>query len=250
MAQADAMAQPPVTEHRWNGCRVGITGARGALGQALARRFQSAGAEVTGFTHSIPPMESDGPVHRWVQWSCGAEAELEPHLADLDLLVLNHGINPHGDQSSAALDKALAVNALSSWKLLQCCERIAATSPEIRVLEVWVNTSEAEIQPAVSPAYEVSKRLLGQLVSLRGATRTPEERSRLVLRKLVLGPFRSELNPIGVMSADFVAGQILWQTSIGARLVIVTPNPLTYVLMPLTELARRTYSRWLNRPDP
>ena len=237
-------------EHRWSGRRVGITGARGALGQALARRFQSAGAKVTGFTHSAPAVDSDGPVHHWVQWSCGAEAELEPHLADLDLLVLNHGINPHGDQSSAAVDKALAVNALSSWQLLQCCERIAATSSANKVLEVWVNTSEAEIQPAVSPAYEVSKRLLGQLVSLRGATRSPQERSRLVLRKLVLGPFRSELNPIGVMSADFVAGQVLWQTSLGARLVIVTPNPLTYLLMPLTELGRRIYSRWLNRPDP
>ena len=237
-------------QHRWSGCRVGITGARGALGQALARRFQAAGAEVTGFTHGAPAVDSDDPVPHWVQWSCGAEAELEPHLTDLDLLVLNHGINPHGDQSSAALDKALAVNALSSWQLLQCCERIAATSSENKLLEVWVNTSEAEIQPAVSPAYEVSKRLLGQLVSLRGATRSPQERSRLVLRKLVLGPFRSELNPIGVMSADFVAGQILWQTSIGARLVIVTPNPLTYLLMPLTELGRRVYSRWLNRPDP
>ena len=217
---------------------------------SAARRFRAAGAKVTGFTHGAPAVDSDGPVHHWVQWSCGAEAELEPHLTDLDLLVLNHGINPHGDQSSAALDKALAVNALSSWQLLQCCERIAAKSSENKLLEVWVNTSEAEIQPAISPAYEVSKRLLGQLVSLRGATRSPQERSRLVLRKLVLGPFRSELNPIGVMSADFVAGQILWQTSIGARLVIVTPNPLTYLLMPLTELGRRVYSRWLNRPDP
>ena len=71
-----------------------------------------------------------------------------------------------------------------------------------------------------------------------------------MLRKLVLGPFRSELNPIGVMNADFVSGQVLWQARIGARLIIVTPNPLTYVLMPLTELGRWLYSRALSRPDP
>ena len=51
------------------------------------------------------------------------------------------------------------------------------------------------------------------------------------------------------MGADFVAGQVLRQASWGLRLVIVTPNLLTYVLMPLTELGRRVYSRILSRPD-
>jgi len=115
---------------------------------------------------------------------------------------------------------------------------------------VWINTSEAEIQPAVSPGYEVSKRLIGQLVSIRGAVRSERERSQLTLRKLVLGPFRSTLNPIGIMNADFVAGQILFQAGLGARLIVVTPNPLTFVLMPLSELGRRLYSRGLNRRDP
>ena len=242
------MPQPPDGKSKWNGLRVGITGVRGSLGQAMARRFQEAGAQVTGLTHGTPPSHPEGPIKDWVNWSCGQEQQLKPSLCNLNILVLNHGINPQGDQSIDALDRALEVNALSTWRLLQICEQLAKNGAGPR--EVWVNTSEAEIQPAISPAYEVSKRLLGQLVSLRGATRSPQERSRLVLRKLVLGPFRSELNPIGVMSADFVAGQILWQTSIGARLVIVTPNPLTYLLMPLTELGRRVYSRWLNRPDP
>lgn len=113
---------------------------------------------------------------------------------------------------------------------------------------MWVNTSEAEIQPAVSPAYELSKRLIGQLVSLRGANLGPDLRQHLVIRKLVLGPFRSELNPIGVMAAEFVVRQVLMQVGLGLRLVIVTPNPLTYVLMPLTELGRWLYSRALSRP--
>ena len=61
----------------------------------------------------------------------------------------------------------------------------------------------------------------------------------------MLGPFRSELNPIGVMAAEFVVRQVLMQVGLGLRLVIVTPNPLTYVLMPLTELGR-----WLYSPRP
>jgi len=231
----------------WHGLRVGITGARGRLGMALAKRFKAAGAEVTGFIHSAPVSDPRGPVDNWVTWSCGAEEQLKAQLLNLDLLVLNHGVNPQGDQTLEALDRALEVNALSTWRLLRLCEQLARTDEGPR--DVWINTSEAEIQPAVSPGYEMSKRLIGQLVSIRGAVRSDRERSRLKLRKLVLGPFRSELNPIGLMDADFVAGQILFQAGLGARLIVVTPNPLTYVLMPLSELARSAYSRVLNRRD-
>jgi hypothetical protein len=56
----------------------------------------------------------------------------------------------------------------------------------------------------------------------------------------VLGPFRSALNPIGVMSPSFVAREILRQVGWNWGLVIVTPNPLTYLLMPLA-----SFSRWL-----
>ena len=55
----------------------------------------------------------------------------------------------------------------------------------------------------------------------------PKNENGLILRKLVLGPFRSDLNPIGVMSADFVANQILRQADMGLPLIVVTPNPIT-----------------------
>ena len=239
------MAQSP-----FNGRRIGITGARGALGAALARCFRAAGAHVIGFSHGPPPPEqSDGP-HRWVNWSCGNEASLDQDLANIDVLILNHGINPQGNQSPDVINQALEINALSSWRLMQRFEAISRSLPQGAAREVWINTSEAEIQPAVSPVYELSKRLLGQLVSMRGAVLDEAGREALILRKLVLGPFRSSLNPIGVMGADFVAAQVLRQAGWGFRLVIVTPNPLTYVLMPLTELGRRVYSRVLSRPDP
>ena len=133
---------------------------------------------------------------------------------------------------------------------MQRFEAISRASPQADPREVWINTSEAEIQPAVSPVYELTKRMLGQLVSIRGAVLDATGREALILRKLVLGPFRSSLNPIGVMDADFVAAQVMRQAGWGLRLVIVTPNPLTYVLMPFSELGRRLYSRILSRPDP
>ncbi len=238
------MAQSP-----FHGRTIGITGARGALGVALSRCFRSAGAHVIGFTHgATPPEQTDGP-HRWVSWSCGNEASLDADLADIDVLVLNHGINPQGNQSPDVINQALEINTLSSWRLMQRFEAISRTSTRGCPKEVWVNTSEAEIQPAVSPVYELTKRMLGQLVSIRGAVLDGSGREALILRKLVLGPFRSSLNPIGVMGADFVAEQVLRQAGWGFRLVIVTPNPLTYVLMPLTELGRRIYSQILSRPD-
>ena len=238
------MAQSP-----FHGRTIGITGARGALGAALARCFRAAGATVIGFTHgSAPPLQPDGP-NRWVTWSCGDEASLGPDLVQIDVLVLNHGMNPQGNQSPDVIDQALEVNALSSWRLMQRFEAISRATPQIHPRELWINTSEAEIQPAVSPVYELTKRMLGQLVSIRGAVLDPSGRDALILRKLVLGPFRSSLNPIGLMTADFVATQVVRQASWGFRLVIVTPNPLTYVLMPLTELGRRVYSQILSRPD-
>ena len=65
----------------------------------------------------------------------------------------------------------------------------------------------------------------------------------------MLGPFRSALNPIGVMTADWVAGQVLRQAvDWNCSLVIVSPNPLTYVLMPLTTLSRWVYFRLTTHP--
>ena len=249
MPQADAMAQTLRSETRWSGRRIGITGARGRLGQALGLELQARGAHVVGLTHSRPGASSASAADfEWVVWECGKEEALDDCLAALDILVINHGVNPQGAQDPETLNRAIEVNALSAWRLMQRFEACAKASAGGSCREVWVNTSEAEIQPAVSPAYELSKRLIGQLVSLRGANLGPDLRQHLVIRKLVLGPFRSELNPIGVMAAEFVVRQVLMQVGLGLRLVIVTPNPLTYVLMPLAELGRWLYSRALSRP--
>jgi hypothetical protein len=49
------------------------------------------------------------------------------------------------------------------------------------------------------------------------------------------------------MSAGFVAGQILSQAQLGFNLIIVTPNPLTYLLMPMATLSRWLYFKLLSR---
>lgn len=221
---------------------VAVTGASGALGQALLRRWHRRGARLIALCHGCAPLELtdlDGqPIPlRQVHWQVGQEAALEALLAEVDVLVINHGINVHGDGSAEATRCSLEVNALSAWRLLELFAPVVARRRGGRRAEVWVNTSEAEIQPAFSPLYEISKRLLGQLLSLRAPQLAPTVR----LRRLVLGPFRSALNPIGVMGADWVAGEILRQADWNCSLIIVTPNPLTYVLMPLATLSRWAY---------
>mgnify|MGYP001982376767 CR=1 FL=1 len=252
--QASSSSDPPLSG-RWAGRTVGITGASGALGRALTKALIAEGAWVIALSHSTRPHQdqtSNDAAQEWVRWSCGEELQLEPVLNSVDVLVLNHGINPGGDQSPETLSKSLEVNALSHWRLMQQFETIADQDQNReQPRELWVNTSEAEIQPALSPGYELSKRLIGELVSLRWNNRSARQRQALRLRKLILGPFRSNLNPIGLLTSGFVARQVIRQANLGLNLIIVTPNPLTYLLMPFVELVRRVYCRALriNPPD-
>ena len=234
---------------------VAITGASGSLGQALLQRWHRRGARLIAISHSTAPLQlhaADGsPIAlQQLHWQTGQEAELLAQLNGVDLLVLNHGINLQRLRSAEATAQSLEVNALSSWRLLEgFCTAVAARSTAERSArrraEVWINTSEAEIEPAFSPLYEISKRLLGQLISLRSLDLGQTVR----IRRLVLGPFRSALNPVGLMPVGFVADQVLLQADLGCNLILVTPNPLIYLVMPLTTLARWAYFSLLTRPE-
>jgi nucleoside-diphosphate-sugar epimerase len=251
-AKPDAPQRPPT---------VAITGAGGALGQALLRRWHERGAQLIALSHGdrpLRPLAVDGrPIPlRQQRWRVGEEEALRPLLNDVDVLVLNHGVNVHGQRDAEATWQSLEVNALSSWRLLELFADVVAQrqatlasatpdgAPAARPgAEAWINTSEAEIQPALSPLYEISKRLIGQLLSLRA----PRLKRHLRLRRLVLGPFRSALNPIGLMDADFVAAAILRQADWGWNLIVVTPNPFTYLVMPLVTVSRWLYASLLCR---
>ena len=109
--------------------------------------------------------------------------------------------------------------------------------------ELWVNTSEAEVSPALSPLYELSKRLIGNIITLRTLD------SPCTVRKLILGPFKSELNPYGVMTPRFVARAIAFLAAKNMRTIIVTVNPLTYLLFPIKEWSQQLYYRLFSRAE-
>ena len=235
----------------WDNLYIGITGANGSLGRALTKLFRVKGAYVIGLTHR--PInyfnKSEDSPNEWIQWSCGEEVKLSKTLKRLDILIINHGVNRKGNQSTVDIDNSLEVNALSSWRLIKIFEEIAFNnkSKEASTKEVWVNTSEAEIQPALSPTYEISKRLLGEIVSIKWNNLSKEEKKYFKIRKLILGPFKSELNPIGIVDKEIIAKAILRKAASNANLIVATPNPITYILMPITELLRSGYCNFVRR---
>lgn len=218
---------------------VAVTGASGTLGQALIDQLLRQGAKPIALTSSA----FEHPGAQVVAWSVGEEEALRQLLQRTDILILNHGINVHGDRTPAAIERSLQVNALSSWRLAEIFFETVTGPTHRATKELWVNTSEAEVSPALSPLYEISKRLLGNLVTLRGLD------APCIVRKIVLGPFKSQLNPYGVMSAPWVARMVIALAKRDLRLIIVTVNPLTYLFIPLKEAVSVLYFRLFSRPQ-
>lgn len=226
---------------------IAVTGASGSLGQALLRQLHRQGAKVVALTSGEGAIAIDTETGQLpletITWQVGKEQALAQRLAQVDILVLNHGVNVMGNRDGAAIERSYEVNAFSSWRLLEIF--LAGVQPDqAAAREVWVNTSEAESNPAFSPLYELSKRTLGDLVTLRRLD------APCLIRKLVLGPFKSALNPFGILSADWVAQQVLKQATRGQRNILVTINPLTFVTFPLKEACVSAYFRLFTRPCP
>ena len=218
------------------GKTVAVTGASGTFGQALLQQLQNQGAKVIALT-SRPLAPEAVPAIPTYHWQIGQESALGELLANVDILVINHGINVHCQTTAEAIQRAYEVNTFSGWRLLELFLATVRTNAQIATKEVWVNTSEAEVGPALSPLYELSKRAMGDLVTLRRLD------APCVIRKLILGPFKSNLNPIGVMSAAWVAKQVVKAAQRDTRNIIVTINPLTYLTFPLKEFLVSLYFR-------
>ena len=220
---------------------IGITGASGALGKELTKLFRQKGFKVIGFTHSKTNSEInlESP-NEWIKWECGKESTLKKHLKKVDILILNHGIYDLSRENSN-YEKSIEINALSKFKFLNLFEEIALTNKSVRKKEVWINTSEAEILPALNPSYEISKSLIGQLVSFKKNLMNKNIQKKFVIRKIILGPFKSKLNPIGIMNPKFVSKKIYNLANSRRYLIIISPNPLTYVLFPLKEFYNYLY---------
>ena len=225
---------------------IGITGASGSLGKALIRKFSSCGFKVIGFTHNRSPQEliEEGP-NEWVYWECGKEFLLEKSLSKIDILILNHGI--YESESEQNLEKSIEINAMSKLKILRLFEKISLSrSIDSPPREIWINTSEAEILPALNPSYEISKSLIGQVVTFKRNFNNQNKLRNLIIKKIILGPFKSDLNPIGVMSPESVASLIFYVSKISNYLIIISPNPITYILFPLREFYFFVYFQLLN----
>ena len=235
---------------RFKDLRIAITGANGSLGQFLIKEFKEKGAYVVGLTHRKRNNQKSNKAapDDWISWSCGEEKLLSNKLSNIDILILNHGLNPKGNIDSSTINKAIEINSLSHWRLIQLFEELAINENNLNqsnTKEIWINTSEAEIQLAFSPAYEITKRLTGEIVSLKKSNLLIEKSNSLIIKKLILGPFKSKLNPQGLLNPEFVAKKIVKKAEKEDYLIIVTPNPIIYLLMPIIECIRILYSRFI-----
>ena len=220
---------------------IGITGASGTLGKELTKLFRKNGYKVIGFTHSNADSKKNIETpNEWIKWECGKESTLKKHLKKIDILILNHGIYDLSRKNSN-YENSIEINALSKFKFLNLFEEIALKNESLIKKEIWINTSEAEILPALNPSYEISKSLIGQLVSFKKNLLDRDTKKKLIIKKIILGPFKSELNPIGIMSPKFVSQKIFDLANSKNFLIIISPNPLTYLLFPLKEFFNFLY---------
>ena len=236
---------------RFKGLRIAITGANGSLGGALVEILKKKGAYVVGLTHDRKKSSSSSESNpdEWILWNCGKEEDLTKCLSSIDILILNHGFNPKQKINSIDINNAIEINSLSHWRLIEIFENLASCNNlnKLGQKELWANTSEAEIQIAFSPVYEITKRLIGELVSLKKSNLLMKQSNSFIIRKLVLGPFKSKLNPQGIMSPEFVARKIIQKAEKDNYLIIVSPNPITYLIMPLVEIIRLLYTRFIKK---
>jgi monoglucosyldiacylglycerol epimerase len=214
---------------------VAVTGASGTLGQALIAELTNQGAKVVAITTNPTTVFSQEV--KTISWQLSAESDLLSHLQEVDILIVNHGVNVHGDRSPAAIYESYEVNTFSTLRLTELFFQTVTKSSDTATKELWINTSEAEVNPAFSPLYELSKRTLGDLITLRRLN------APCIVRKLVLGPFKSKLNPAGIMSARWIAWATIALAKRDFRNIIVTINPITYLVFPIKEFSQSWYFR-------
>ena len=163
-------------------------------------------------------------------------------------MILNHGIY-NLSSKNVNYENSIEINALSTFKLLNLFEEIALSKDSEKLKEIWINTSEAEMLPALNPSYEISKSLIGQLVSFKKNLLDKNSKKKFKIKKIILGPFKSDLNPIGILSPVFVSEKIYTLANSKNYLIIISPNPITYILFPIKELYNYLYCQLLKKTN-
>lgn len=203
------------------GKTIAVTGASNTLGKTLLDHLHQTGAKLIALTSKNQQITlqiggEDFPI-KTIFWQVGKETDLIKALENenVDILILNHGINVYSDRNISAIAQFYEVNTFSSWRLMEGFLSTVCTNEDRVRKEVWVNTSFAEVNPTLSPIYELTKRALGDLVTLRRLD------APCVIRKLILGPFKGDLNPQGKISVDWIAKQIINMAQRDVRDIIV-----------------------------
>ena len=208
---------------------VAVTGANGILGRALIECFVSGGANVIALTtkENSPPIHNSNKV-KTVVWQAGKENNLLNTLASVHVLILAHGIKPDSfDANSVA--RANEVNLLSNLRFAEVFFKTIKTDLDVALKELWFTTSEAEVIPVNNYAYEASKQQLGHLTSLLRL------KAPCIVRKLILGAFKSPMSPDVETDVSDMISKIMFYAKRDRRNIIVSKNLLVHLLVPLKE---------------
>lgn len=100
------------------GKKIAVTGASGSLGQSLLQHLHQAGAKVIALTSKDRTITLDingqNLEVNTINWQIGQEEKLAELLEKVDILVLNHGINVHGEKTAEAIAKSYEINTFSN----------------------------------------------------------------------------------------------------------------------------------------
>lgn len=209
---------------------VAVTGANGVLGKALIEKFLSLGAKkvIALTTNENASLNFDSDRVRNVVWQAGKENNLLETIDSVHVLILAHGIKPDSfDADSIA--QAFEVNVVLTLRLAEVFLQTIKTDLDVALKELWITTSEAEVIPVNSPAYEASKQQLGHLTSLIRL------QAPCIVRKLILGAYSSPMSPNAKTDVADIIPQILFYAKRDRRNIIVSRNLLVHLLVPLKE---------------
>ena len=138
-------------------------------------------------------------------------------------MILNHGIKNDDKLTSSHLKNIFDINTFSHMVLTEIFLELQDENEVFK--EVWVNTSEAEFFPVMSPSYELTKKALGDFCVQHMLS------SNCIFRKLVLGPFRNATYPKRPFSAQLYAWWIIFFAKRDFRMIVVSLNPLTHIFV-------------------
>ncbi|WKT43823.1 Fatty acid hydroxylase [Fusarium oxysporum f. sp. vasinfectum] len=194
------------------GRRIAMTGARGALGQALLKELsQEKGTSIQTLQFGR-------------DWNYNDYCGLEENLRNTDILVLAHG--------SKKADVAFKANCESAIAIIDSFMRVREQSRSLLLPEIWYIGSEAELHGAWTDDmrhYTDSKRAFVPFA------RAYYDDENFIYRHIVPAAFSSGMDQ-ALVSPRWAATLSLWWIRRGARYV-----PVTYTGMALLNFFRFQY---------